>query len=106
MRHEAGASSAGRQARAWPAFWQEQGADSRCLALAQADVRRTLDSHWAAFAAALPPMARVLDIGCGAGVVGRHLLAARRDLLIVGIDLARVPAPSAARLDLLPETAM
>ena len=96
----------GRQARAWTAFWQEQGADSRCLDRAQPDLRRALEAHWTAFAAPLPPRARVLDVGCGAGVVGRNLLAARPDLLITGIDLARVPAPSDPRIDLLPATPM
>jgi SAM-dependent methyltransferase len=106
MRREGGTAYAGRQARAWTAFWQEQGADSRCLAHAQADVRRAFESHWAAFAALLRPRARLLDIGCGAGVVGRNLLAARPDLLITGIDAARVPASSDPRIALLSETPM
>jgi SAM-dependent methyltransferase len=106
IRHETGTTYAGRQGRAWTAFWQEQGADSRCLAHLRADVRGALDSHWAAFAAPLPAMARVLDIGCGAGVVGRNLLAARPDLQITGIDLAHVPAASDPRIFLLSETPM
>lgn len=104
--HETGTAYAARRGRAWTAFWQEQGVDSRCLAHLQADVRRTLDSHWAAFAAALPALARVLDIGCGAGVVGRNLLAVRPDLQITGIDLAHVPAASDPRLFLVSETPM
>lgn len=96
----------GRQARAWSAFWQEQGGDSRCLAHAEADLRRTLEDHWTAFAASLPPGAGILDIGCGAGLVGRNLLAARPDLRITGVDLAQVPAPSDPRIELLPATPM
>ena len=94
------------QARAWTAFWQEQGSDSRCLAGVHPEVRRALDDHWACFAAALAPAARILDLGCGSGAVARALLVGRDDLSITGIDLASVPAPSDRRLALLPETAM
>ena len=97
---------ASRQAQAWTAFWQEQAAESRCLARAEAGLRNALDAHWAPFAAALPLGARVLDLGCGAGVVGRTLLAARPDLRIVGVDLARVPSPSDPRIETFPATPM
>lgn len=36
--------------------------------------------------AALPPNARVLDIGCGIGEVARWLLAQRADLQVTGVD--------------------
>jgi SAM-dependent methyltransferase len=48
----------------------------------------------------------VLDIGCGAGIVGRILLGARWDLRVIGVDLARVAASADWRLDLMSETAM
>jgi SAM-dependent methyltransferase len=95
-----------RQARAWSTFWAEQGADSRCLANAGPAVRRALDAHWSAFAATLPAGARILDIGCGAGIVARALLAARGDLALTGVDLARVPPASDRRIALLSATPM
>ena len=94
------------QARAWTSFWQEQGSDSRCLAGVHPEVRRALDDHWACFAAALAPAARILDLGCGSGAVARTLLKARDDLRITGIDLASVPEPCDRRLALLPKTPM
>jgi SAM-dependent methyltransferase len=100
------AAGAGRrsQAQAWTLFWREQGADSRCLADARPDVRHLLNHHWAAFAATLASDSRILDVGCGAGAVGRALLAARPGLRITGVDLAQVPAPGDRRLALLPGT--
>ncbi len=96
----------GAQAKAWTLFWQEQGAASRCLADARPDVRYLLNDHWAALAATLAPASRILDVGCGAGAVGRALLAARPGLRITGIDLAGVPAPGDRRIALLPGTPM
>jgi SAM-dependent methyltransferase len=95
-----------RAAWAWTAFWHEQSADSRCLAGAHVDVRNALDGHWSRFAASLGPSSRVLDIGCGAGVVGRVLLGARNDLRVTGVDLARVAPSSDRRLRLKSGTAM
>lgn len=93
-------------AQAWSAFWEEQGADSRCLADAHPETRQGLAAHWAGFAATLAPRARVLDLGCGGGVVGRTLLAARPDLRITGIDLAHIPPAADPRLTLLGATRM
>lgn len=93
-------------AGAWTAFWAEQEADSRCLANAHPDVRKSLDSHWVKFAASLAPSSRILDIGCGAGIVGRILLEARSDLRVTGVDLASVAPSSDRRLCLMAETAM
>jgi len=92
--------------RAWTAFWQEQGDSSRCLAYAPPDVRRALDGHWSRFAASLALASRTVDLGCGAGAVGRVLLAARNDLRITGIDSARIPAPADRRIALLAESPM
>jgi SAM-dependent methyltransferase len=101
-----GLAAASPQARAWSAFWQEQGRDSRCLADALPETRGLLNAHWSAFAVGLPAGARVLDIGCGGGVVGRALLAARPDLDIVGIDVAIVPPCGEPRLKLHGSTRM
>ena len=93
-------------ADAWTIFWREQRAESRCCANAPADIRRALDGHWRAFAASLPPAANILDIGCGAGAVGRELLFCRADLRITGIDFAAIPPSRDPRNELLPDTAM
>ena len=79
-------------AAAWTEFWQEQGPGSRCLARASPDWHRALNDHWQSLAAAFPPGARVLDIGCGAGAVARSLGEVRRDLTIIGIDFAEIPS--------------
>jgi SAM-dependent methyltransferase len=70
------------------------------------DARPTVDLHWADFANRLPPDARVLDIACGAGIVGRKLLAARADLQVTGIDWADVPVRREPGLALHPHIAM
>ena len=108
MRAEPARSFATREshADAWTLFWREQGADSRCIANLQPDARQALDAHWHGFAATLPAGARILDLGCGSGIVGRTLLAARGDLRVTGIDLAGVPPPGDPRLTLVPATAM
>jgi SAM-dependent methyltransferase len=95
-----------RAAWAWNAFWDEQEANSRCLVNAHPDVRHTLDEHWVRFAALLAPSAQILDIGCGAGIVGRILLSARSDLHITGVDLASVAPSSDGRLCLMSGIAM
>lgn len=101
-----GSDPAKRAAWAWTAFWHEQGANSRCLANAHVDVRNVLEGHWARFAGSLAHSSQVLDIGCGAGIVGRILLGARHDLRVTGVDLARVAPSSDWRLSLMSETAM
>jgi len=93
-------------AEAWTIFWGEQQAESRCCANAPADMRRVLDSHWRAFASALPSGVRILDIGCGAGAVGRELLSWRADLRITGIDFAGIPPSRDPRNELLSDTPM
>lgn len=77
--------------RAWNAFWEEQGPESRCLASASAETRRCLTNHWISFGSRLAPGTNVLDVGCGSGVVGRSLAAAHGHLHVVGIDSAQVP---------------
>jgi SAM-dependent methyltransferase len=95
-----------REAYAWSAFWDEQEANSRCLANADVGVLKVLDGHWVRFADSLAPSSQVLDIGCGAGIVGRVLLEARSDLRVTGVDVATIPPSSDWRLRLRPETAM
>ncbi len=79
------------RARAWTEFWQEQPANSRCLRNASPEVHLALSRHWRDFGAGLPSSARVLDLGCGTGIVGRELGGFRPDLSVTGIDAARIP---------------
>ena len=89
---------------AWTLFWADS-TQSRCAAGAP-EIQQAIEDHWAAFARSLPPAAHVLDLGCGAGAVGRLLLAARDDLRVTGVDSARVPASRHPRLDLRSDTRM
>ena len=93
-----------RAADAWTAFWADPE-QSRCAAGAPA-IWRVLASHWSAFARSLGPRAQVLDLGCGAAVVGRILAGARSDLHIMGIDAAGIPPASHPQLDVLSHIAM
>ena len=89
---------------AWTAFWQEPG-QSRCVAGNPA-IWQELTLHWSSFAAALTPVTRVLDLGCGAGAVARLLLDARDDVHVTGIDFARIPLTIHPHVELLSDTAM
>src|SRR5262245_49809643 len=100
----AGARAPARDRDAWTSFWADS-VQSRCASGAP-EVWRSLVSHWSAFAQTLPRGARVLDLGCGAGAVGRMLLAARGDLRVTGVDAARVPRSSLPGLELRSETDM
>lgn len=102
--NDAGTRGPARDRDAWTLFWADS-AQSRCAAGAPA-IWESLVRHWRGFAAALPRGARVLDLGCGAGAVGRMLLAARDDLRITGVDAARVPRSGLPQLDLLSDTDM
>jgi SAM-dependent methyltransferase len=93
-------------AEAWSIFWAEQGPASRCLANAPHELLEPLDRHWRNFASTLAPKSKVLDLGCGAGAVGRLLLAAEPRLQVTGIDFAKVPRSDDRRLELLPGIAM
>ena len=79
----------------WTKFWQEFSPENeptdRCFV--PGDGRGALDKLWAQFAADLPPDGRVIDLGCGGGVVGSTLLSHRPDLHISGVDWAHVPMP-------------
>jgi ubiquinone/menaquinone biosynthesis C-methylase UbiE len=93
-----------RTKNAWTAFWQEPG-QSHCLSGAP-DLDPALADHWSAFALSLAPGSRVLDLGCGAGAVGRQLSSARDDVHITGIDFARIPLAIDRQVELLSDTAM
>lgn len=93
-----------RAADAWTAFWADPG-QSRCAAGAP-EIWRVLAGHWSAFARTLAPGTHVLDLGCGAGVVGRLLASARFDLHVTGIDAANIPPASHPQLVMLAHTAM
>lgn len=84
--------------RAWTAFWADQGPQSRCLAAAAPETDRALADHWASFASALPSGSRLLDIGCGSGVVARLLTSAQPRMQVFGVDSARVPNRNADHL--------
>lgn len=92
-------------AEAWTIFWADQGPRSRCFARAP-ELSELLDAHWRGFASALPASARVIDLGCGAGAVGRALLSEAPGLSITGIDSAEVPASSDPNLRLRSRTTM
>lgn len=100
----AGTRAGARDREAWTMFWADS-AQSRCAAGAP-EIWQALLRHWVSFADSLPRGARVLDLGCGAGAVGRMLLAAREDLEVTGIDAAKVPRSKLARMQLLSDTDM
>lgn len=87
-----------RNVQAWTAFWSEQGAQACCLQLAGDAVRSALGRHWETLACRLAPGERVLDIGSGAGIVGKIMLSKRPDLAIAGIDSADIPSDNPAGL--------
>lgn len=89
---------------AWSAFWQDPG-QSRCVSGAPG-IWSELASHWSSVARELAAGARVLDLGCGAGVVARLLVTARPDVHATGVDFARLPLMLDRQVELLSETAM
>ena len=101
---EAAPRAQARDREAWTQFWADS-AQSRCAAGAPG-IWQSLARHWSAFAASLPHGAHVLDLGCGAGAVGRLLLIGRGDLRVTGIDAARVPRSKLPQMELLSETDM
>lgn len=98
------ASGRARAAEAWSAFWADP-AQARCAAGAP-EIWKALTSHWVSFSRSLGADTRVLDLGCGAGVVGQLLLEARADLRVTGIDSAKIPSSKNPRLSLLSCTEM
>jgi len=92
----------------WSTFWRDCTADNvpheRCYV--PGDGRQVVDGHWALFADALPPGAHILDLACGAGIVGSTLLSRRSDLRVTGIDWAEVPAAPVPNLVIHPWVSM
>lgn len=84
----------------WSTFWSDFGEGDerpeRCHV--PGDGQQVVDRHWRLFANGIAREAQVLDIGCGAGTVGRTLLDCRPDLEVTGIDFAQVPALRAPNL--------
>jgi ubiquinone/menaquinone biosynthesis C-methylase UbiE len=97
-------STQARDRAAWTQFWADS-VQSRCAAGAP-EIWRSLVAHWSAFAGSLPRAAHVLDLGCGAGAVGRMLLMGREDLRVTGVDAANVPRSPLLQMELLSETNM
>ena len=90
---------------AWSAFWERQGRtggkrSGGCLPETQQSIDRMRAEVWKDFARSLPRNARVLDLATGDGLVMAHMLAARRDLKMTGIDRAAKlpPGPKGAKL--------
>src|SRR5829696_2717786 len=92
------------RAQAWTAFWAD-AAQSRCAAGAP-EIWHSLSNHWISFARSLGHGTRILDLGCGAGIVGRMLVDARPDLHVTGIDSATVPRASHPHIELRSDVAM
>lgn len=94
--------------RIWSTFWQEFGQanapQERCFV--PGDGRDAVDRHWAHFADGLAAGARVIDLGCGAGIAGRNLLRRRSDLRVTGVDWANVPTTLLANLTIHPRVSM
>jgi SAM-dependent methyltransferase len=86
----AGSASADHWSTYWRDFGEGDQLPERCHI--PGDGRQVVDRHWTWFANGLPRGAQVLDIGCGAGTVGRSLLDCRPDLFVTGIDFAQVTA--------------
>lgn len=92
----------------WSTFWQEFNLETvpheRCYI--PGDGRPIVDRHWAHFAATLPRGAQVIDLACGAGIVGSTLLRCRSDLHVTGVDWADVPIARVANLEIHPWVCM
>jgi SAM-dependent methyltransferase len=92
----------------WSMFWRDFGVENRPLerCFIPGDGQHVVDRHWAKLADDLPKAARVIDLGCGAGILGRNLLTHRSDLLVTGVDFAQVPVTQLANLTIHPWVSM
>jgi ubiquinone/menaquinone biosynthesis C-methylase UbiE len=90
--------------RLWSTFWQDFALENepheRCYV--PGDGRHVVDQHWVQFADSLPEGGQVIDLGCGAGIVGRTLLGRRKDLHVTGVDWADVPIMAMPNLRICP----
>lgn len=79
-------------ARAWGEFWRRDAKAGRrgagCLPERWEGIGRAQRTVWTEFAAKLPRGARVIDLATGDGRVMAWLHRARRDLKLIGTDLA------------------
>ena len=107
MIRRASGADIGTQQEAWDAFWQNDARTREqrptgakggggCLPQAWQGIDKVQRAIWGRFAEKLPRGARVLDAATGDGRVMEALLAKRRDLKPVGVDLAKV-LPAAPR---------
>ncbi len=90
---------------AWSAFWRDPASGMQCVRGAP-DITHAMQTHWSQFAAALPPGARLLDLGCGAGAASGAVVAARPDVHVTGIDFATVPPSRDSRITLISDMPM
>jgi SAM-dependent methyltransferase len=76
---------------AWADFWSQngkQGQASGCLPAGWQGIDQVQQQTWHAFAQTLPRAARGLDIATGDGRVMSWMVKARRDLKLLGVDMA------------------
>lgn len=90
-----GAPGPADSAAAWGAYWAG-GRATACLPGAPPEVEAWLAEGWRRFAAGLPAGARLLDLATGAGAVLAVIGRARRDLGLLGVDSAPLPAGAGA----------
>ncbi len=92
----------------WSIFWRDFGVENQPLerCFIPGDGQQIVDAQWAHFADCLPRGAEVIDLGCGAGILGRLLLGHRNDLRVTGIDFANVPSSDTANLAIHPWVSM
>ncbi|MGM9491294.1 class I SAM-dependent methyltransferase [Ideonella sp. YS5] len=75
---------------AWSHYWAGVPlASGGCLPGLPRPAAAALESLWATFFRALPPGARVLDLGTGAGAVPRFASTLRKDLKLLGVDYVK-----------------
>jgi SAM-dependent methyltransferase len=82
--------------KAWADFWASGPSASGCGVGGNRwhAIEAAQGPFWQAFARSLPKGARVLDLATGDGVVMGWMLSVRRDLKLVGVDLAtQLPQP-------------
>lgn len=82
--------------RAWNDFWaqQEKNGGGGCLPDGWSGIDAVQQGAWNEFARHLPRPCRLLDLATGDGRVMQWLMRSRRDLKLVGVDLApTLPAP-------------
>lgn len=82
---------------AWSAFWarnKASGQDGGCIPEGYRTIQKAQQQCWTQFAKTLPPNARVLDLATGDGRVMAWFQKMRRDLKLVGCDMApELPPP-------------